>query len=613
MKRLARLLPLALVALPPVAYGQDPVRVEVPTEALTLDKPGAPPEPPRAGTIRANQAVQPLDLDTVVPVGVTALPTAPGRTFYGTLKIGESTVQFAARLAEDGSATLFQDANRDGTFDAKEEARTVKADDWKAGPRQLGHMWSSSELGGGRISLAVRERMPDFSVQVAGAPGTGAPSFATLSPTPPASVKVPATLAGTLQYGTAKVGKDEVVFAVARGAGDALTLVLDEAGKGDLAAGKPVELRPMPVNRGKRRTGTRWSGDPVTVAGHVFMFQAVEALADVNAMVNETQTRRGAATVGGVDYALYAFDGDLDGRFDGPEDAWWFGPRTVNLAPTANNMFPSNEPCFAAGEAWALVKMSPDGVATVGPAANAGDVETFLRGRSERVNARKWFPKFADDLEFAKKQALDESRPRAEQPVAFHFALSLAAAKVLAAKEGKPLLVDFEADWCVWCKRLDYHTYPDREVAAEMAKFCAVKINNELDPDQSFRQPLGLDGKAWNGIPAVAFFGPKGEVLPFHEPQPDGSPTGKVVDHLGGWRTPQVFAASLRSALGVYEDVKAGKAPPVYEPPKAPEPVKPTTPHGAPPATPPAMAPDAPPTPVAPPTLAPQTPPTAPK
>ena len=422
-------------------------------------------------------------------------------------------------------------------------------------------------------------------------------------------MKVPATLAGTLHYGSAKVGKEEVVFAVARGEGDALTLVVDEAGKGDLAAAKPVELRSLPISRGKRRTGTRWSGDPLTIMGHLFMFQVVEALPDVNGLVNGTQTRRGAAKVAGVDYALYAYDGDLDGRLDGPEDAWWFGPRTANQSPSANNMFPANEPCFTAGEAWALVKLTPEGVATVGPAANAGELETFLRRRSERVNARKWFPKFADDLEFAKKQGLDESRPRAEQPVAFHFALSLAAAKQLAAKEGKPLLVDFEADWCVWCKRLDYHTYPDREVAAEMAKFRAVKINNELDPDQSYRQPLGLDGKAWEGHPGGGVLRPEGRGPAVPRAEAGRSADGPGGRPLSGWRTPQVFAASLRSVLGVYEDVKAGKAPPVFEAPKPPEPVKPpASPHGAPPPTPPAMAPDAPPTPVAP-----QTPPTAPK
>ena len=42
--------------------------------------------------------------------------------------------------------------------------------------------------------------------------------------------------------------------------------------------------------------------------------------------------------------------------------------------------------------------------------------------------------------------------------------------RALAAKEGKPLLVDFEADWCVWCKRLDYHTYPDAGVVETLGK-----------------------------------------------------------------------------------------------------------------------------------------------
>ena len=176
MKRLARLLPLALVALPLAAYGQDPVPLEIPTEGVALDRPGAPPEPSRAGRSGPVWRRRRSTSTPAVPVGVTALPAAPGRTLYGTLKVGESTVQFAATLAEDGSATLYVDANRDGKFDPKEEGRRGQVARTGRPVRvSSGALWSSSELGGGRVALVVRERTPDFSVQVSGPPGSGAP------------------------------------------------------------------------------------------------------------------------------------------------------------------------------------------------------------------------------------------------------------------------------------------------------------------------------------------------------------------------------------------------------------------------------------------------------
>lgn len=72
-----------------------------------------------------------------------------------------------------------------------------------------------------------------------------------------------------------------------------------------------------------------------------------------------------------------------------------------------------------------------------------------------------------------------------------------------AGREGKPVLVDFMADWCGWCKELDRTTYRDPEVVKLSEKFVTVKVNTDHHP--------ALGAKyASQGLPTIVVLDSKG-------------------------------------------------------------------------------------------------------
>jgi len=100
-----------------------------------------------------------------------------------------------------------------------------------------------------------------------------------------------------------------------------------------------------------------------------------------------------------------------------------------------------------------------------------------------------------------KSGGTEAARPADAKSIAWIHDLSsgLDAAK----SSGKPVMVDFYADWCGWCRRLDETTYRDPELVALLSDFVCVKVNTDRDRTSPARYGV-------QGLPTIVFLDKSG-------------------------------------------------------------------------------------------------------
>lgn len=101
-----------------------------------------------------------------------------------------------------------------------------------------------------------------------------------------------------------------------------------------------------------------------------------------------------------------------------------------------------------------------------------------------------------------------------------------------AGTASRPAMLDFYADWCVECIRMERRTFPDPAVAALMARMdllqADVTLNDETD--QALMRRFGIIGP-----PAILFFDEQGREM--------------AAFRLVGYFTPEAFSAHLERVL----------------------------------------------------------------
>jgi thiol:disulfide interchange protein DsbD len=119
------------------------------------------------------------------------------------------------------------------------------------------------------------------------------------------------------------------------------------------------------------------------------------------------------------------------------------------------------------------------------------------------------------------------------------------AAVRTARAEGRPMIIDFWADWCEACQALDHGAWADLSVRAEAERFVKVKVDGSKDTPE-FEAAVSRYGV--QGLPTVVFLDARGREVPQRVmgavPPAEMLATLRAIDHACDDRKPPEAAVA---------------------------------------------------------------------
>ena len=103
---------------------------------------------------------------------------------------------------------------------------------------------------------------------------------------------------------------------------------------------------------------------------------------------------------------------------------------------------------------------------------------------------------------------------------------TLAEGLTIAKATKKPLMVDFFATWCGWCKKLDKDVYTNAEVVALSKEFVCVKVDTDKNSKDTEKYVI-------QGLPTIAFL----------------NSDGVLIDKIVGYAAAPDFALKMKKVL----------------------------------------------------------------
>ena len=134
----------------------------------------------------------------------------------------------------------------------------------------------------------------------------------------------------------------------------------------------------------------------------------------------------------------------------------------------------------------------------------------------------------------------EETQDRTETVTEIHWLTDLDKAMTLSEKQGKPLMIDFMAEWCPPCQKMEKTTFNQPNVIRKTSDFITLRI--DVDKQGAIADKYNCNAGKYGGIgiPNILF-------MDHNENR---------IKHIIGYRDPENLIAVMDSVLTMAKSVR---------------------------------------------------------